>query len=125
MLQKFCHKSPEKEKPGGAGCASALGLTSNLLRKRNNNNVNIRDFFLLWCGDFFYVMGLFRDNHTLLYTHGPPTLMMGEKSQVCKFFHSRLLFQEEGSTPKYSCVSSHVDPAIRHGTWALKHVIHS
>ena len=59
MLQKFCHKSPEKEKPGGAGCASALGLTSNLLRKRNNNNVNIRDFFLLWCGDFFHVMGLF------------------------------------------------------------------
>ena len=86
MLQKFCHKSPEKEKPGGAGCASALGLTSNLLRKRNNNNVNIRDFFLLWCGDFFYVMGLFRDNHTLLNTHGPPTLMMGEKVTSMQIF---------------------------------------
>ena len=88
MLQKFCHKSPEKEKPGGAGCASALGLTSNLLRKRNNNNVNIRDFFLLWCGDFFYVMGLFRDNHhtLLLYTWSADADDGGKSHKYANFF---------------------------------------
>ena len=112
MLQKFCHKSPEKEKPGGAGCASALGLTSNLLRKRNNNNVNIRDFFLLWCGDFFHVMGLFRDNHhTLLYTHGPPTLMMGEKVTSMQIFYTLASYSKKKEV--------HQNILVSHLMWTL------